>query len=229
MKSWLKKVMLFGLIAGSAFVLPTTIFAEANAEELEGTMIELEEGMNHNEIIEDAQQYIEEHLSDSFAGLYVDREEKQTGVIVLMFTESIADEHRQALEGFAKQPEDIEIREVDYTEEQLIEKQREIDQDGFEYDDFSIYYTGVDIIDGKVEVGIDPLNEENIQFLQDKYGEELIDVVEGEQATTLEMTTMDAEMESQQLEDKVVTTQQEQDDERNFFQKIIDTLKGWFS
>ncbi|QGH33190.1 hypothetical protein GI584_03685 [Gracilibacillus salitolerans] len=226
MKSWLKKPMLFGVIAGSAFVLPTTIFAEANAEELEGTMIELEEGMNHNETIENAQQYIEEHLSDSFAGLYIDREEKQTGVVVLMFTESIADEHRQALEGFAEQPEDIEIREVDYTEEQLIEKQREIDQDGFEYDDFSIYYTGVDIIDGKVEVGIDPLNEENIQFLQDKYGVELIDVVEGEQATTLEMTTMDTEMDGS-METTDESAQQEE--ERNFFQKIVDAIKGWFS
>ncbi|WP_163583107.1 hypothetical protein [Gracilibacillus saliphilus] len=223
MKSCLKKVMLFGLIAGSAFVLPTTVFAEATGEEVEGTMIELEEGMNHNGTIEDAQQYIEEHLSDSFAGLYVDREEKQTGVVVLMFTESIADKHRQALEGFAKQPEDIEIREVDYTEEQLIEKQREIDGDGFEYDNFTIYHTGVDIINGKVVVGIDPLDERNVQFLYNKYGEELVEVVEGEQATTLEMTTMDTEM----ANDSEVTRQQDED--RNFFQKIIDTLKGWFS
>ncbi|SFM13350.1 hypothetical protein SAMN04487943_108124 [Gracilibacillus orientalis] len=226
MKSCLKKLLLCGVLAGSAFVLPTTIFAEANAEELEGTMIELEEGRNHTETIENAQQYIEEHLSDSFSGLYIDREEKQTGVVILMFTESVAEEHRQALKAFAEQPKEIEIREVDYTEDQLIEKQTKIDEDGFEYDDFTIYHTGVDIITGKVVVGIDPLNEKNVQFLHDKYGDELVDVVEGQKATTLETTAMDAEMnDSMETTDK--SAQEEQ--ERNFFQKMIEAIKGWFS
>ncbi|WP_208591140.1 hypothetical protein [Gracilibacillus suaedae] len=217
------KFLICPVIVGSVLLLPAVVFAEADKEELKRTTIESEEGMNHTETIENAKQYIEEHLADSFAGLYIDREEKQSGIVVLMFIEPIADEHRQALKTFAEQPEDLEIREVDYTEEQLIEKQKEIDGDGFEYDNFTIYHTGVDIITGKVVVGIDPLNEENVQYLHDKYGEELVEIVEGEQATTLEMKTMDNVMEN----DKEVTTQQ--GEERNFFQKIIDTIKGWFS
>ncbi|MGP4040788.1 hypothetical protein ACTWP4_12965 [Gracilibacillus sp. D59] len=227
MKSCLK-LILCGVVASGVFVIPTTVFAEANAEELEGSMIELEEGMNHTETIKNAQQYIEKHLSDSFAGLYIDREEKQTGVVVLMFTESVTDEHRQALEGFAEQPDDIKIKEVDYTEEQLIEKQKEIDEDGFEYDNFIIYHTSVDITTGKVVVGIDPLNEENVQFLHDKYGEKLVDVVKGKQATTLETTAMEAEMAgSKEMTNE--SAPEEQEEERNFFQKIVDAIKGWFS
>lgn len=224
------KTWIWSVILGSTLFLPTVVLADAEVEELERSMIELEEDVNHTETIEKAQQYIEENLADRFAGLYIDREEQLSGVVVLMFTEPIAEEHQQALEGFAEQPEDIKIREVDYTEEQLIEKQKEIDDDGFEYDNFTIYHTIIDIINGKVVVGIDALNEDNRQFLYDKYGEELVEIVEGEQATTLEMTTFEADMEN----DIEVTTQEElqeegQEEERNFFQKIIDTIKGWFS
>ncbi|MGN8648019.1 hypothetical protein ACTNEO_18290 [Gracilibacillus sp. HCP3S3_G5_1] len=224
-KTWICSVIL-----GVTLFLPTVVLADAEVEELERSMIELEEDVNHTETIEKAQQYIEEYLADRFAGLYIDREGQLSGVVVLMFTEPIAEEHQQALEGFAEQPEDIKIREVDYTEDQLIEKQKEIDDAGFEYDNFTIYHTSIDIINGKVVIGIDALNEDNRQFLYDKYGEELVEIVEGEQATTLEMTTFEADMEN----DIEVTTQQElqeeeQEEERNFFQKIIDTIKGWFS
>ncbi|GAB6930325.1 hypothetical protein JCM10914A_43080 [Paenibacillus sp. JCM 10914] len=73
------------------------------------------------------------------------------------------------------------------SEDQRSAKQGEIDayvagegKAEMEAEGFSVTHTGV--VGDKVEVGITPFNEQHANFLYDKFGRDLVEVVEGEQA-----------------------------------------------
>lgn len=77
---------------------------------------------------------------------------------------------------------------------ELLKKQQEIDSYLFEQhkDDisqrsFSVTHTGV--VDNYVEIGITPYSEENANYLYEIFGKDKVKVVEGVQATTMEIST----------------------------------------
>lgn len=87
------------------------------------------------------------------------------------------------------QPANIESR--------ILQKQQEIDKYLFEEHSAEITAKGFSIthtspMDGYVEIGITPFNEENASYLSGIFGEEDVKVVEGVQATTMEITTTSA-------------------------------------
>jgi hypothetical protein len=178
--------------------------SEGDADDFTRKVMEWEEkgiDPNHTEAIENIRAYIDSHMDkDTFASLHIDREERDLGVIVLSFTSPVADEHEQALTELAEDPVQITFHQVDYTEEELLEKQNQIDMDAFEDEGITIHHMGVDVIENRVEVGIDPLNEETAQIIYDTYGDEMIQVVQGYEVILLEEQNVgEDEMEEQEL------------------------------
>lgn len=89
-------------------------------------------------------------------------------------------------------PVSIQIQQVNYDEE-LLQKQNEIDQYVFEkhakdFADKGITVTHTGIADGYVEVGITPFAEENANFIHEIFGKDKVKVVEGIQAVPLSST-----------------------------------------
>jgi len=96
----------------------------------------------------------------------------------------------------ADTPVSIQIESVK-TEDQVLSfdartnKQSEIDKYVFEtnakeFSEKGITVTNTGVIGDYVEVGITPFNDENAKFIYDKFGKDLVKVVEGMQATTLD-------------------------------------------
>lgn len=86
-------------------------------------------------------------------------------------------------------PVSVQIEQVK-ADDELLQKQKEIDQYVFEQnkkdlDDrgISVAYTGV--IDNYVEVGIIPYSEKNADYIYELFGKDQVKVVEGIMATTM--------------------------------------------
>ncbi|MUK89379.1 hypothetical protein GMD78_13505 [Ornithinibacillus sp. L9] len=179
---------------------------------------------NHTEVVLTINDYIENNIdSNVFASLHIDREQRDLGVIVLSFTEEISAEHKSHIEGLLDEHAEIEFRTVDYTEEELIKKQQEIDLLELENEGISVVHTGVDVIANKVEVGIDPYNDEEAAVIYEKYGDEMITVVEGKQATIL---NGDNRAETEVNDVEIV---EESEEDKNWFLKIVTSISNWFS
>ncbi|WP_058306220.1 hypothetical protein [Gracilibacillus massiliensis] len=207
-----------------------SVGAEVGSEGLTKDIVELEEDgvdPNHTQAREKVLDYIDANVSDTYAGMYIDREERDLGVLVFLFTEELSNHHKEQIESLIEEPAEVSFKQVAYTEQELMEKQDKINEDGLEYDEFSIYNTGIDIINTKIEIGIDPYSEGNAQVLYDKYGKGLINVIEGSKASTLELRPLNTAEES-----NVKTLKTEEDnsneEELNFFQKVIESIKSWF-
>lgn len=76
-------------------------------------------------------------------------------------------------------------------EKELLEKQKEIDlyvfeQHAKEIADKGFMVTHTAPIDNYVEIGITPYNEANADYLYKAFGKELVKVIEGQQAVTME-------------------------------------------
>ncbi len=94
----------------------------------------------------------------------------------------------------------------------LQEKHQEIDayvfeqhQGKFEDQGFQVTHTGPS--NGSIEIGITPYAEEHVHFLQEQFGQDAVEVVEGVQAVTLiaeEETTHAASTDTAQARTKVV-------------------------
>ena len=184
-----KSIVSIGM-ATVLLVSPMTAFAQ-NAEPNAFTkhVMEWEEqgiDANHTEVRNAVLDYIEQHIEPGvFASLHIDREERPLGILVYSFTEPISEEHQQAMRELVSEPAKIAFREVTYTEDELIEKQREVDAQVFELEDITVYHTSLDIIGNQIEIGVEEPTEEVVQKLHELFGEEMISVVQGMQATLL--------------------------------------------
>lgn len=183
---------------------------------------------NHMDVIDAIRSYLDAHIDDDvFAGLHIDREEKELGIVVLSFTEDIGEEHKQALKAMETEHTEIRIREVDYSEQELKSKQAEIDFDAFEHEGITIYHTGIDVISNRVEIGISPYSEENAEKVYERYGRDMIQVVEGEAATTEAGVNTAGKADVEQ--DDAESIGNEVEDDKNAFQKFFSTIIQWFS
>ncbi|WP_163538356.1 hypothetical protein [Gracilibacillus sp. YIM 98692] len=212
-------------------ILEHGVSAEANSDGLTKQIRDWEEegiDPNHHEARDSVLDYISEHLSETYAGMYIDREQRDLGVMVFLFTEPVAEHHTQEMQGLIQGPAEIEFKEVAYTEEELRDKQKKIDSNGFEYEAFTITHTGVDIKNTIVEIGIDPYTEENAQTLYDQFGEEQIEIVEGKPVTTLEMETTSTDV-NEEEDDKREGTDTIEENQPNFLGKVLQVIKNWFS
>lgn len=104
--------------------------------------------------------------------------------------------------AFASSTEEMSIS----IDEVLLQKQQEIDQYVFEEhaaeieaQGFIVTHTGP--IGDVVEIGIQPYSEENANYLYELFGNELVKVVEGQQAVTLDLVT--TSLETDDTEDTV--------------------------
>lgn len=196
----------------------------------------MEQGIdiNHTELIEQVREYIDEHLDgNTFASLHIDRVQSEIGIVVLSFTTLPEQEHLDAITALADNPNLIQFREVAFTEQQLIDKQAEIDQEIFgenifQEEEFNVYHTGVDVINNKIEIGIDPLNEQLAQIIYDRYGEDIVIVVQGHEAHLLTGGAATNEIESHNsVSTNASTTDATEQSTENFFIKIIRTITSW--
>ncbi|MCE7792917.1 hypothetical protein K8O68_10870 [Salipaludibacillus sp. CUR1] len=211
-------------VAGTVLILTiSSLPTEAAAEQdnLDKQLQEWEDDgidPNHTEVMEDVTAYIKENADEHFAGRFIDRKERELGVLVFLFTEPLAEEHEENIYDLVEDPAEIEIRIVDYTEEDLLDKQAEIDAGGFNYNDFSIEHTAVSVTDTHVEVGINPYTEENAAVIYEEFGEELVHVVEGAAAYTMNDVN----------ETGMSTASEVENGELNFFQRIAAWFRGLF-
>lgn len=82
--------------------------------------------------------------------------------------------------------------------DEMLKKQSEIDQYLFEQHKEEIAGMGFSVThtaptDEYVEIGITPFNEENAEYLYKAFGRDMVKVVEGMQATTMEIQTLGGE------------------------------------
>lgn len=165
-----------------------------------------------------------------FASLHIDREEHLSGVIVLSFTKELSADVKKEILALVEDPAKVEFRVVQYTEEQLMKKQKEIDTAVFENEVFkgeevSVYHTSSDIINNKVEVGISPYNDATKQLIFDHFGSEMVTVVEGQQMDLL--TLEDSSTSTEEADNTDVSLELEvEGQQRGIFTKFWNWLRG---
>ncbi|HHV65404.1 MAG TPA: hypothetical protein GXX46_10090 [Peptococcaceae bacterium] len=127
------------------------------------------------------QAYIDENLRDIFASLHIDRNAKGQEIVVLSFAAEVSPKHKQAILALAENPELIEFRLVNFTEKELMAKQREISAawDSFNAEGIKIHTVGINVFINKVEVGIEPYNENTIAKIHQAFGNDMVEVVQG--------------------------------------------------
>lgn len=226
-------LVLAGALLGSSILAS----GQAQAGETKSLEEQLQEweaagiDVNHTEAIEKIREYIAQNVdSGTFSSLHIDRE-NPLGVIVLSFTKEISPQMQEEIEALAEKPAEVSFRVVKYTEEQLMAKQKEIDeavfeQEVFKKDGFMVYHTSTDIINNKVEVGISPFNEQTAQIVYDKFGSDMVQVVEGH-----EVQLENAEDSAQEVEAVIMHATeepQEQPQDKGFFAKIWTWFVGLF-
>ena len=197
------------------FLIASLLISPAVAADEED--LDFEDGVdpNHMEVMEDLHDYVEEHLEEDFAGRYIDREERDLGVIVYLFTEMPDDEHVNAMEDLLDENAELSIETAEMTEDELNSIQQEIDNAGFNYGNFEITHTASMIQDTTVEVGIEPYSDENAQVIYDEFGTDYVTVVEGEEATN--------DMGEDNAPSGAV-----QEERQNLFNRIIDWFRNLF-
>jgi hypothetical protein len=131
--------------------------------------------------IPEIQTYINENLRDIFASLHIDRDGKGQEIVVLSFASEVSPQDKRAILALAENPELIDFRLVDYTEQELMAKQREITAawDSLNAEGIKIHTTGINVFINKVEVGIEPYNEDTIAKIHQAFGSEMVEVVQG--------------------------------------------------
>ncbi|ADI00084.1 hypothetical protein [Salisediminibacterium selenitireducens] len=202
------KILLTSIVMVSVlFLRPDTAAAEED----------FEDGVdpNHTDVREAIQAYVDEELSDSFASMYIDRDERELGVLVFQFTEMPDDSHIDAMHALTDDDAVLDIREVDMTEQELQSIQSDIDADGFSRDGFSITHTATMIQNGTVEVGINPYTDEHADALYDQYDADTITIVEGQEATV--------DSGEPDVDEHAV-----QEERHDLFQRILDWFRNLF-
>ncbi|MBU9713873.1 hypothetical protein [Evansella tamaricis] len=226
------KILLAGFML---FMFSNGVSADNNGKTFEERLMEWEaEGIdvNHTEAIENVREYISQmERRDTFASLHIDREERELGIIVLSFTEEVSPIVVEEIEAIVEDPAQVSFRVVSFTEQELIEKQREIDGVVFgdefaEKEGISVFHTATDIINNKVEIGISPFNEETVETMETYFGTDMIRVVEGQQAQLLI-----GEDASNSLEGDAVGEEaslEHQGDKQGLFSRLLNWLRSLF-
>jgi len=129
-------------------------------------------------LVEAVHNYAAKHIDpEIFASIHIDWVNEQP-VIVLSVTEPLGAEQEKELKALAGK-EKLKIRIVDYSEKELLQKQEEIDMKAFESEGVKIWSVGINVWENRVEVAIEPFNQETARLVYDKYGKDMIKVVEG--------------------------------------------------
>lgn len=157
--------------------------------------------------------YIDDNLNDTYQTMYLDYQ-MDTAVYVFLFTTAVSQSDQDAMYALVDESIFISFEEVAYTKESLLSKQVEIDEAGFDYDDFTINYTGADIINGYVNVAIVPYSEANAQVIYNAFGDDMVKVEQGDAMTTMDMGI-------------VAETAEAEEEELNFFQRIFRAIRSW--
>ncbi|ADU28551.1 hypothetical protein [Evansella cellulosilytica] len=223
-----KIYLFFSFLVVFSLLLGTSAFAEQEPITREKLEEWEEQGIdpNHTEVSENLLEYVNEHLSDIFASMHIDRSERELGVLVFSFIEPVSEEHASAMKQLVSSPAEVELRQVQYKEAELNAKTAEIDLNQFQEAGISIYRVGPDVTHNRVEIAIEPYNEENARMIYDYYGSEMIHVVEGEQPMLL-LTEQEIE-ESNTDEVGEVELKEEKSTISTFFSSIVDWFRNLF-
>ena len=198
--------------------------------------------------MENVQAYVDDHIdSRIFASIHLDWK-REYPTIILSVTEPLSERQQSELQQLVAKPTELEIRIVDYSEDELLQKQAEIKMDAFEEEGVTIWHTGIDVYSNRVEIGIEPFNEKTAQRVYDQYGDEMITVTKGHEVTTMDLpvsseadpgtTVADNGAQDTVGGDRGVLPAQPEassgeiaDSEAgsNFFQRIWRSISNWFS
>lgn len=238
MKTNFKKVctlFLTGTVLSSSLLFGQVSATDNEGKNLEQLIMEWEEAgidSNHFETIEKIRNYITKNVDDAtFASLHIDRDDQPLGIIVLSFTKEISLDMKKEIEALVEEPAMVSFRVVEYTEDQLMEKQREIDLAIFEKDvlkneGITVYHTRTDIINNKVEIGISPFNDTTAQSVYDKFETDMISVVEGHE---VQLLTGELKSDIQEADHSVVPISIEDEGQhKGFLSKILEWIMQLF-
>ncbi|OLO39172.1 hypothetical protein BTR23_08940 [Alkalihalophilus pseudofirmus] len=219
-------LILSSTIISSTLMFTNHVSANESRSDIERVILEAEENgidINHTTSIEKVQEYIHREIDNhQFASLHIDREEDPFGTIVLSFTEELPPSKKEEILSFVAEPTKVSFRVVSYTEDQLIEQQRLIDsvvfgENVFSDEGITVFHTGTDVVNNKVEIGISPYNKQTVQTVFNYFDSEMITIVEGFEAQLL------TESSSDDIEERTMVTDTEEE-KKGFFS----TIWNWF-
>lgn len=182
------------------------------------------EAPDYKNSIGEIQAYINENISDDiYASLHIDRDTEGKEIVVLSFTQAIQGSQKEDILALADNPSLIVFRIVDYSEQELTKKQREIDEswDSLDAEGIKVHHTGINVFVNRVEIGVEPYNEDTITKLHQAFGSEMIDVVQGYEVQLLGDMNGDARMEA--------TNEVVADNSLNLFQRVVNFFKSLFN
>lgn len=90
--------------------------------------------------------------------MHIDSDDNGREKVILSFAAEVSPSHKEAILALADNPDLIVFRLVNFTEQQLAEKQREVSLawDSLKEEGITIHHTGVNVFINKVEVGVEP-------------------------------------------------------------------------
>lgn len=186
--------------------------------------------------IDDIQTYIYENLGETFASLHIDRDDKGRERVILSFVAEVSPSHKEAIKAIADNPELIVFHLVDFTEQQLAEKQKEIDSawESLKTEGIKIHQTGVNVFINRVEIGIEPYNKDSIAKIHEFFGSEMVEVVEGHEVHLLAdgaepALAPEGAAEESISQDNFALDASATDEKIGFFQRIALFFKAIFS
>ena len=184
------------------------------------------DGPDEMNAIPEIQSYIYSNIPDIFASLHIEYDKNDRPILILSFTEEVAPKHKEAILALATNPELIVFRLVDFTEQQLLAKQAEVDAawDRLLAEGIKVHHTSVNVFINRVEIGIEPFNNENIAKIHEAFGSEMIEVVEGQEIHLL--ASADGAEAFTALEG---ASEQAASENIGFFQRIAQFFKNIFS
>jgi len=186
--------------------------------------------------INEIHDYVYKHLHDIFASLHIERDDEGREKIILSVVTDVSPSHKDAILALAKNPELVVFRVVDFTEQQLAQKQREIElaRDSLIKEGIKIHHTGINVFINRVEIGIEPYNKESITKIHKILGSEMIEVVQGheiipltdgaEPAPALENAT-----ERNIAQDSIAFEAVAETEKSGFFQRLASFFKSIFN
>jgi len=182
------------------------------------------QGPDQMNSIPEIQSYIKENIPDIFASLHIEYDANGRQIIVLSFADEVSPQHKEAILALAEDPELIVFRLVDFSERQLLAKQAEIDaaRNRLLTEGITIHHTGVNVFINRVEVGIEPYNEESIARIHELFGDEMVNVVEGREIYPL------ASADSELVMALEVDSAESAPEKLGFFQRIVQFFKSIF-
>ncbi|MEW6698737.1 MAG: hypothetical protein AB1341_15590 [Bacillota bacterium] len=187
----------------------------------------------------DLQSYLEQNnFGDVFASMHIDREQNGSEIMILSFTKELTRDKQDEIRALASNPDSILFRVVKYSEKELAQKQMEIDQawKALEKEGIKIFHSGVNVFINKVEVGIGPYNENSAEKVYQRFGRDMIQVIEGHEAKLLPMSGIKSDAivlpDGMDIKNETAETMGTAPEEKmGLYQRILqffETILGWF-